>query len=145
MKRKFEKGVTLLELMIVLVVFGILIAIALPTYSGYVIRAGRTDAQAALKFAAQYMERLRTEKGSYTPGGIVPTLPTDLAASPAQGATRYTISLSNVTAATYTLTATPTAAISDAEFCGTLSLDSTGLKAFTGTDPNATMKNCWGN
>ena len=60
-----QGGFTLLELMIVVVVLGILAAIALPSYREYVRRANRAEARAALQAASQWMERAFTARGTY--------------------------------------------------------------------------------
>lgn len=54
---KKEKGFTLLEMMIVVVLIGILLGIAIPSYQNYVIRANRTEGQALLSDAAARQER----------------------------------------------------------------------------------------
>src|SRR5882672_10318062 len=95
-------GFTLMELLIVMVIIGILTAIALPNYSEYIARGNRTDGKALLLQIAQWEERARTETNSYQ------APPGTMLASPGNG-TKYTITPSNVAAGTYTLTAAPAA------------------------------------
>jgi type IV pilus assembly protein PilE len=48
MTRARQRGVTLLELMTVVMIIGVLASVAIPTYRSYLLRAQRTDATAAL-------------------------------------------------------------------------------------------------
>lgn len=140
---KRRTGFTLIELLVVLTVAGILSAFAIDTYSGYMIRGYRAGAQASVVQAAAWMQRVRTEQGSFAPGGVAPSLPAALAQSPANGAARYTLSLSAVTGNTFTVTATPSASLATSEICGNLAIDHTGLKSFS--DTRGDLRTCWGN
>jgi type IV pilus assembly protein PilE len=71
MKREFgsrslTSGFTLIELMIVVAIVGILASIALPSYTSYVLKTRRTDAQRELITYAQALERYYSVNGRYT-------------------------------------------------------------------------------
>lgn len=88
MKQKIcinKKGVTLIELLIVIIVVGILAAIAIPLYTGYLERARRADAKTALEQVRACQEMWRAERGRYAndaddPAGAVVTLQTTMGA-----------------------------------------------------------------
>ncbi|HEX16521.1 MAG TPA: prepilin-type N-terminal cleavage/methylation domain-containing protein [Deltaproteobacteria bacterium] len=60
-----KKGVTLLEVMIVVAIVGILAAVAIPAYNSYVTRARRTDAFDALLTVHAAQEMYKAERGFY--------------------------------------------------------------------------------
>ena len=59
-------GFSLIELLIVVVIIGIIAAIAIPNYQAYVREARRTDATGALLTVANNQERWFLANGSYT-------------------------------------------------------------------------------
>lgn len=63
--RKYMRGVTLLELMIVVVIVGIMAAIAYPAYQDFVNRAKRNEAKAILLEIAQNEERFYLQNSTY--------------------------------------------------------------------------------
>src|SRR5262245_61711082 len=65
MTRTRERGVTLLELMAVVVILGILASIAIPSYRTYLLRAQRTDATAALLRIAAAQETFYLQNNTY--------------------------------------------------------------------------------
>jgi type IV pilus assembly protein PilE len=60
------RGITLIELMIVIVVIGILAAIAYPNYREFAARAKRNEAKAALLQIATNQERFYLQNNTYT-------------------------------------------------------------------------------
>ncbi len=132
-------GFTLVEMVIVMAVVAILTAIAIPNYWAYIARSNRSEARSQLLIAANWVERWRTQSGSYL--GAV--LPATLTQSPAQGAAKYGIALPVLTAITYTITATPTVGGPMAgDACASISIDHTGQRTFTGG--GGTQEVCWG-
>ena len=99
MKHKTKrKGFTLVELMIVIAIVAILVALALPSYTRYVRKANRGEAQQLLLNWANNQEIWRANDTDYATVLEIP-VPTH---------TKYTFTLPTSTATTYTLTATPT-------------------------------------
>jgi type IV pilus assembly protein PilE len=60
------RGITLLELMIVVVIIGFMAAIAYPNYRDFAARANRNEAKAALLKIATNQERFYLQNNSYT-------------------------------------------------------------------------------
>jgi type IV pilus assembly protein PilE len=91
------KGFTLIELMIVVAVVAILAAIVLPSYQESIRKGRRSEAMRAVGEVQLLLERWRAENPSYDGCGNCTSTATSF----------YTITPSNLTATTYTLTATP--------------------------------------
>jgi type IV pilus assembly protein PilE len=121
-------GFTLLELMIVVVIVGILAAIALPSYSSYLRRSARAEAQSFLTDAASRQQQFLVDRRAYA--ASIPSLnvtpPTDLAAK-----FTFTIATADGPPPTFTLTGQ---AIGDQlkDQCPTITLDNTGNRTPTG-------------
>ncbi len=64
--RSRQAGVTLLELMIVVVIIGTLAVTAIPAYRGYTQRVHRTEAKSALLELAANQERWYLQNNTYT-------------------------------------------------------------------------------
>jgi len=63
--RKLMGGITLIELMIVIVILGILAAVAYPNYREFAARAKRTEARAALLEIAAAQERFYLQNHTF--------------------------------------------------------------------------------
>lgn len=125
------RGITLIELLIVVVVIGILAAIAYPSYQQQVRKTKRADGKAALLDTAQQLERCYTRFSSYNNGNCGVALPANSLED------FYVISADPIAAASFTLVATPQGDQAN-DTCGTLSLTSAGLQ---GADADA--NDCW--
>lgn len=65
MKSIYKTGFTLIEMMIVVAIIGILAAIAMPSYTNYVIRASRSAAQTELLELASTQEKIFLNSTNY--------------------------------------------------------------------------------
>lgn len=131
--RKSMQGVTLIELMVVVVIVSILAAVAYPSYRDHVTRAKRTEAKAALLQIATNQERHYLNHNVYAdklgPLGI---------SSATTDSGSYTISINNAGANTYTAVATYVGGdAAEAGRCATFTVDATGAKTSSPRD------DCW--
>ena len=85
---KSKRGFTPIELLIVIVIIGILAAIAIPAYTGYMQRGRRADAKTALQQVRAAQEMWRAEKGGYSTSQA--ELQTTMGAPPTSISSYYT-------------------------------------------------------
>jgi type IV pilus assembly protein PilE len=124
-----SQGFTLIELLVAVAIVAILATIAVASYQDHTRRSARADAKAVLMEAAGFMERFYTTNGRYSTDAAGTTAPslTGLTQAPKEGAARYNIIVSAISAQTYTLQAAPTGA-QTGDVCGNLTLTHTGVK-----------------
>jgi type IV pilus assembly protein PilE len=133
-----QRGVTLLELMIVVAVVGIISAIATASYRQYLIRTNRTDATSQLlriqvaeeKYFLQNGQQYATDTA--TMAALVTATPPGLGISTPSPGGFYTLSVApRVAGNTSTFLATATAIgsqLSDSVICRTFSIDDQGTR-----------------
>jgi type IV pilus assembly protein PilE len=152
-----HSGITLIELMIVLVVLSILVGIAYPGYQQFVQRARRSEAQIALTQTAAALEKYFTACSSYSlnlaPPNLQPTAAncatSGTASTTLSDDSNYTITIaagpSGNIGVDYLLTATASATgkQKNDKKCKTLTLSSTGVKASADGGGGVSTSECW--
>jgi type IV pilus assembly protein PilE len=140
-----QRGVTLLELMIVVAVVGILSAIATASYRQYLIRTNRSDATSQLLRIQVAEEKYFLQNNAYvtdsaTMAALVTATPPGLGISTASPGGFYTLSVAPRLAGNTTYTATATAIgsqLADSVTCRTFTIDDQGSR----TPADSTR--CW--
>ena len=120
--KRRQAGLTLIELMIVVVIGSILALIAIPNYQQHVRNSFRKEALAEVYDLVSEQERVLSQTGTYS------------ASSFASKSGRYAITLVVNSANSFTVTLTAQGAQMQDTGCTTLTLDEFG---------NKTPANCW--
>ena len=141
----------MVEVMVVVVIIGLLAAVAIPAYRKSVQKSNRSVAKAGLLDLASREEKYYSINYNYvnTMGGLFGTTSTTAVSVnvPSLGTPLYTITVTSLTAqssaagvvtpAGYTLTATAVNGQAS-DSCGNFTLTNTGAQAVTGTNSG-----CW--
>lgn len=126
-----RRGVTLIELMVVVAVIAILASIGYPSYLDSVAKGRRAEARSTMLEAQQWMERFYSENFRYdqnTAGAAVGSLfAARFSQVPASGAASYTLSLADLGRNSFTIVATRAGAMAN-DKCGNLALTHTGAR-----------------
>lgn len=136
---KKSNGFTLIELMIAIAILAIIMGIAIPSYTQYVLKSGRADAKGVLMQTAQTLERCYTRYSAYD----------DSSCSLSQGSTvtseneKYTLTVTTLNANDYLLTAEPEGGQTKDTECGNFTLNHQGQKGANGGTDASDIEECW--
>lgn len=129
-----QSGFTLVELMIVVAIIGILSAIAVPSYTSYVMRARLVEAHGVLASTQNKLEQYWTNHRKYEGFDAQ-----DASLMPESGQ-NFDYSLDDPTVSTYTLIATGKNAAAGFVY----TIDQAGIRATTGAPEGwGTSDECW--
>ncbi len=133
--RNKMRGITLIELMVVVVIVGILLAVAYPNYRDFAARSKRNEARAALLQIATNQERFYLQNNTYTTDMTQLGFP--VAAGFVTDSDSYSVSVTSADANNFTAVATYQFADNEAGKCQTFQLDARGNKS------SAPLADCW--
>lgn len=142
-----QRGVTLMELIVVMIIIGILTAVAVPSYRQYVVRSQRADAKDALLALSTAQEKFYLQCNSYAAN--IAAAP-DCAASELQHAAAskngwYDLAVDAADAIGYTVSATAAAGgnqFSDTP-CRTFRTNERGVRTAADSGGADNTAECW--
>jgi len=148
MTKTRQRGMTLIELVVVIMIVGILAAVAIPSYRSYVLRSQRSDAKDALLVIATAQEKHYLQCNSYATGIAAAT---DCVAGDLQGTADskngwYSITLPMAGDATaFSVTITADAGDSQAQDleCQSFTVTSAGVRTADDDGGNDNTAECW--
>ena len=130
------RGITLIELMIVLAVLAIVVAVGYPSYMDQVKKSRRAEGMGQLLELADRMERAYSDQGTYPAKGSVSDV---YVATTDNGF--YTLSIVTANNVSFTVSAAPTShGGQNTDKCKTFTLTSLGQKSVT---DSALNDYCW--
>ena len=143
MNKLEQRGVTLMELLTVVVIIAILASVAIPTYRNYLLRTQRAEGKTALLQLQAAQEKFYLNGNSYTDAVTDPS-PDGLGLAGNSETNKYDISVELVDDGQgYIARATPAdgGGQEDDARCGTLTLTDTGIRGIE--DGTGDAAECW--
>jgi type IV pilus assembly protein PilE len=148
-QRGYQRGVTLIELVVVAAAIAVLAAIAIPSYRSQVLRAHRAEARAALLALATAQEKFHLQCRHYATA-LDPGKDSDCAAASLDFPVRserghYAIRITSADASGWTAESWPTGPPQSADHpCQRFGLASTGRKRAWDAARRDNVLECWG-
>jgi type IV pilus assembly protein PilE len=137
-----HRGVTLMELMVVIAIVGILAAVAVPTYRNYLIRTNRAEAKIALLQLQTAQEKFYMQNNTFT-DNLSDASPVGLGLLPTTETGKYDINIDlGDDGQTYTATASPHAGggQEDDLACADFTITQRGTRGVSGPKGS---QSCW--
>lgn len=137
------QGVTLIELLIVVVIVAVTASAAVPSYRRYVLRAHRVEAKTALLNVVTAQEKFYLQNNGYAGHPALATAPPDGLGLPGTTSNgRYTIAITAASTTAFSATATAAGAQAADGDCAILTINALGVKGATDRG-GATSTVCW--
>ena len=134
--RSRQRGLSLIELMVVVAILAVLATVGYPLYTQQVLKNRRADAKASLKSIALAQERYYTANGRYTASLGSLSIDSDLQTGQTEN-DYYSLALATANnGQTFTISASNNAIQAD-DKCNNYSLD------YRGVQSNSGPSNCW--
>jgi type IV pilus assembly protein PilE len=145
-ERNEQQGFTLIEIMIVVTIIAILAAIAIPNYQDYVTRGRLVEALSGLADSRTKIEQYFQDNRSYPTGCVIQPAPPTATQVQLTSLKAFDLACSNMTATTYTVTATGKTPM--VGFSYTINEQNVKTSAFSGAFASknwtaASPNNCW--
>jgi len=139
------RGVTLMELLVVITVIATLAALAIPSYRRYLIRSQRSEAKISLMQLQTAEEKYYLQNNTYTNDitGATNAVPPGLGMSTQSETGKYTLSVVTANGGqSFVATATPRAGggQTDDVICANFTINERGVRGVSGT---AASDVCW--
>jgi len=139
-----QRGVTLVELMVVVVIVAVLASISVPAYRSYLLRAQRSDGKTELLRINAAQEKFFLQAKRYaTDAELDQTPPAGLGISRTSEHGHFALDLPNVAGVSYTARASAIGDQVEDKVCRTLTIDNLGQKGATNATGGDTRMDCW--
>ena len=140
-------GFSLLVMLIVILIFGIILSFAYPSYQTYLIRAHRLEGQMALLDLANHMEQYFAQYGTYAEASVGTHSERDVLSTALTSQGYYTLVIQNATETHFEIQAIPqgTQAQGDKQ-CQTLQFNDQGIQGIASGpvgSPAGNWEECW--
>ena len=140
-----QRGVTLIELMIVVLIIGIIAGVGIPSYRGYMLRSQRTDATAALLRIATAQEKFYLQNNTYAGNALLDDDPPAGLGVDGSEHGWYTLSIVDADAEGWTAQAVASSTGPQAgdHDCQTFTLNDRGVRGAENAGSGSTTDTCW--